>query len=57
MADHDSRVAAPVSYLESRVGELAVDGDLENLVIEQMAARIAKNLMLVWDTDRDTWEP
>ena len=56
-ADPDSRVAAPVSYRDSRVGELAVDGELELAVLEQVAARIGTHVLLGWDTGGETWEP
>ena len=57
IADPDSRVAAPVSYRDSRVGELAADGEVEIAVLEQVAARIATHVLLGWDTGGESWEP
>jgi hypothetical protein len=55
--DESSRSCAPVLYQDARVGELWVDGELDDALLPQIAERLAPYVLLGWDTGGETWEP
>ena len=57
VADPARRVGVPVSYQDVVVGELAVDGDAEQELLERVATLISTHVLLGWDTGGEAWEP
>lgn len=57
VADPARRVGVPVAYQDVVVGELAVDGEAEQELLEQVAALISAHVLLGWDTGGEAWEP
>ena len=55
--DPARRRAAPVRFHETTVGELAIDGDADPELLEQVAERLAAHVLLGWDTGGEAWEP
>jgi hypothetical protein len=53
----ERRTAVPVVWRDTRVAELAVDGDVEPADLERVAAEIADLCLVGWDTDGEEWEP
>ncbi len=56
-ADPARRVTVPVVWRDTRVAELAADGDVEAAELETIAAEIADLCLVGWDTDGEDWEP
>ena len=57
LSDPSRRVAVPVSYQGSVVGELAADGSVDGSLLTQISDRIATHVLLGWDTGGESWEP
>lgn len=55
--DEARRVAVPVTWKGDRVAELAVDGEVEQARLEQVAAEISDLCLVGWDTGGEAWEP
>jgi hypothetical protein len=55
--DPERRVAVPVFWRDTRVAELAVDGEIEPASLEAVAAEIAELCLVGWDTGGEEWEP
>jgi len=55
--DPSRRVCVPVVYDGSEVGELWVDGEAEQSLLGQVAARVAPYVLIGWDTGGRRWEP
>ena len=55
--DDARRHRVPIVFQGGLVGELWVDGDLDPSLLEQVAARIAPQVLIGWDTGGRTWEP
>jgi hypothetical protein len=55
--DKSRRTGVPIAYQETVVGELAVDGDANVSLLEQVAARISAHVLLGWDTGGESWVP
>jgi putative methionine-R-sulfoxide reductase with GAF domain len=53
----DRRTAVPVVWRDTRVAELAVDGDVEPAHLEAIATEIAELCLVGWDTGGEEWEP
>lgn len=51
------RSSVPVVYQGVRVGELAVDGEVDVAVLEQVATLVSAHVLLGWDTGGEAWEP
>jgi hypothetical protein len=56
-ADEARRVSVPVTWRGDRVAELAVDGEVDQVRLEQVAAEIADLCLVGWDTGGEAWEP
>ena len=55
--DEARRTAVPVTWKGERVAELAVDGEVDRARLEQVAAEIADQCLVGWDTGGEAWEP
>ena len=54
--DPARRTTVPVIWRETRVAELAVDGDVEPAELESVAAGIADLCLVGWDTGGEVWQ-
>jgi hypothetical protein len=54
--DPERRRAVPVVWRETRVAELAADGNLDPSELETIAATIADLCLVGWDTGGADWE-
>jgi hypothetical protein len=52
----DRRTSVPVVWRDTRVAELAVDGDVEPADLEAVAAGIADLCLVGWDTGGEVWQ-
>jgi hypothetical protein len=55
--DEALRTTVPVSWRGERVAELAADGEVDRAHLEQVAAEIADQCLVGWDTGGEAWEP
>ena len=55
--DPDRRTSVPVVWRDTRVAELAADGDVDSVQLEPVAAEIAELCLVGWDTGGEEWEP
>ncbi len=56
MPDPERRIAVPVLWRETRVAELAADGDVAAAELETVAAKIADFCLVGWDTGGEVWQ-
>jgi hypothetical protein len=54
--DPARRTTVPVRWHETRVAELAVDGDVAAAELEAVAAEIADLCLVGWDTGGEVWQ-
>ena len=54
--DPEQRASVPVIWRDTRVAELAVDGDADPAELETVAAGIADLCLVGWDTGGESWE-
>ena len=54
--DPERRTPVPVIWRDTRVAELAVDGDVELAELEAVAERIADLCLVGWDTGGEVWQ-
>ena len=54
--DPERRTAVPVVWRETRVAELAADGDVAASELEKVAAAIADLCLVGWDTGGEVWQ-
>ena len=54
--DRERRTTVPVIWRDTRVAELAVDGDVEPAELEAVADRIADLCLVGWDTGGEVWQ-
>jgi hypothetical protein len=54
--DPERRTTVPVIWRDTRVAELAVDGDIEPAELEAVAERIADLCLVGWDTGGEVWQ-
>jgi len=52
----DRRTTVPVLWRETRVAELAADGDVDQSELERVAAAIADLCLVGWDTGGELWQ-
>jgi hypothetical protein len=57
LPDDTRRTAVPITYGGAVVGELRADGDPDRRVLEHVAALIAPQVLIGWDTGGEAWEP
>lgn len=55
--DEERRTRVPIAFHGERVGELHVDGEADDTLLEAVAARIAELVLVGWDTGGEPWEP
>ena len=55
--DPERRVTVPVVWRDTRVAELAADGDVTPEHLKAIAAEIADLCLVGWDTSGEEWEP
>jgi hypothetical protein len=55
--DEVLRTTVPVMWRGERVAELAADGAVDRAHLEQVAAEIADQCLVGWDTGGEAWEP
>jgi hypothetical protein len=55
--DEAWRTTVPVTWKGERVAELAADGDVDRAHLEQVAAEIADQCLVGWDTGGEAWKP
>lgn len=51
------RVRTPIAFRGDPVGELAVDGDADAALLEQVAELVSPYVLLGWDTGGEAWAP
>jgi hypothetical protein len=54
--DPARRTTVPVVWRDTRVAELAADGDVESADLEVIAAGIADLCLVGWDTGGEVWQ-
>jgi hypothetical protein len=54
--DPERRTTVPVIWRDTRIAELAVDGDIEPADLEAVAERIADLCLVGWDTGGEVWQ-
>jgi hypothetical protein len=54
--DPQQRATVPVNWRDTRVAELAVDGDIEPADLEAVAEGIADLCLVGWDTGGEVWQ-
>ena len=54
--DPARRTTVPVVWRETRVAELAADGEIDRAELETVAARIADLCLVGWDTGGEVWQ-
>jgi hypothetical protein len=52
----ERRRSVPVLWRETRVADLAADGDVEQAELEAVAAAIADLCLVGWDTGGEVWQ-
>ncbi len=57
VADEGRRVVVPVTWHGERIAELAADGNVDRVRLEEVAAGIADQCLVGWDTGGEAWEP
>jgi hypothetical protein len=55
--DVERRERVPITYEDGAVGELWVDGPVEQDELEQITALIGPYVLIGWDTGGEAWEP
>jgi hypothetical protein len=53
----ERRLRAPVVFQGETVGELWVDGDVDEAVLDRVASLIAAHVLIGWDIGGETWDP
>jgi hypothetical protein len=54
--DPERRTTVPVVWRDTRVAELAADGDVDRADLETVAAGIADLCLVGWDTGGEVWQ-
>jgi len=54
--DPARRMAVPVIWRDTRVAEIAVDGDIEPAELQAVAERVADLCLVGWDTGGEVWQ-
>jgi hypothetical protein len=55
--DEARRARVGIAFQGSVVGELWIDGELDDAVLKAVADRIAPQVLIGWDTGGEAWEP
>lgn len=51
------RCRVPIAYQGASVGELWVDGEADDALLEQVASAVATHVLVGWDTGGEAWAP
>ena len=54
--DPERRTTVPVIWRDTRIAEIAVDGNIEPPDLEAVAERIADLCLVGWDTGGEVWQ-
>ena len=54
--DPERRTPVPVIWRDTRVAEIAVDGDIEPAELQAVAERVADLCLVGWDTGGEVWQ-
>ncbi len=54
--DPERRTTVPVIWRDTRIAEIAVDGNIEPADLEAVAERIADLCLVGWDTGGEVWQ-
>jgi hypothetical protein len=55
--DAARRRSTPITYQGGRVGELWIDGDADQALLDRVALVISAHVLLAWDTGGEAWQP
>jgi hypothetical protein len=55
--DESHRTRVVVVFQDAPVGELWIDGEVDRGLLDEIAALIAPQVLIGWDTRGETWEP
>lgn len=55
--DEWRRVRVPVTYEGAQVGELWIDGEVDQAFLAQVAVLISAHVLIGWDTRGERWDP
>jgi hypothetical protein len=55
-ADPERRTIVPVLWRDTRVAELAADGEIDRAELDAVAAEIADLCLVGWDTGGEVWQ-
>ena len=55
--DETRRVCVPITFKDALVGELCVDGCPDPALVEHVAALVAPQVLVGWDTGGEEWKP
>jgi hypothetical protein len=55
--DEARRQVTAISYREDPVGELVIDGTVDEATLEHIATAISEYVLLGWDTGGSAWDP
>jgi len=55
--DEMRRRRAPIAYRGDSVGELVVDGDVDDTFLARAADLLSEHVLLGWDTGGEEWVP
>ena len=55
--DETRRTKVGVVFEGSKVGELWVDGDIDRRLLDEVASRVAAQVLIGWDTGGVAWDP
>ena len=54
--DETRRLRVPITFQGAIVGELWADGEPDARLLEQIAERVAPQVLIGWDTGGEAWE-
>lgn len=55
--DESRRVRVPIAFQGTPVGELWIDGEADQALLERVAVLISAHVLIGWDTRGEDWEP
>jgi len=55
--DETRRRRAPIAYRDAPVGELAIDGEVDDAFLGRVADLLSEHVLLGWDTGGEEWVP
>lgn len=55
--DETRRVRVSIAFQGTPVGELWIDGEADQALLERVAVLISAHVLIGWDTSGETWDP